>query len=284
MAGRKKKDYLFCSPQLARLTAMNVTSTRQRPALPRYPGPKQLKPTRSKGRGGRKVGKAGELVRQERQRRLNKGDISAYDFTLARREDIQDPYRTDDMALGERELWDELHRYHLERAPALGEHGVAHRMAVHEANLAYDLVLTTRGLHLQDIMLESLRDLSLSEGARMLTFHSHRRLLGIYHQEGEMLRLNDAQARAVGEDKAFIAMGRSLKQRAFSALYGWWNPRELLYARGLLDEEDTIFGNPEYLLQEAVSAAQARDAQTAALFDSDQEDDDDDDLHGYAML
>lgn len=112
------------------------------------------------------------------------------------------------MALGERELWDELHHHHLALAPAPDEGGIAHRMAVLEANLAYDIVLATRALHLQDVMLEGLRDISLSEDARMLTFHSHRRLLGIYHQEGEMLRLSDTQARAVGEDRAFIAMGR----------------------------------------------------------------------------
>lgn len=63
------------SPQLARLTAMSVISTRQPHAPPKSSAPKQLKPSRPKGRGGRKLGKAGELSRQERQRRLNKGDI-----------------------------------------------------------------------------------------------------------------------------------------------------------------------------------------------------------------
>lgn len=112
------------------------------------------------------------------------------------------------MAIGERELWDELHRLHLAQAPPPGGHGTAHRMAVHQANHAYDIILTSRSLQLQDLALENLCDGSLAEEARMLTFHGHRRLLGILHQESKMLRFNDAQARAVGEDKAFIALGR----------------------------------------------------------------------------
>lgn len=76
----------------------------------------------------------------------------------------------------------------------------------------------------------------------------------------------------------------SIKQRAFSALFGWWTPRELLFFKGCLEEEDKRFENPERLLQDAVLAVHERDAATAALFDFDQADDDEVDAVWYACL
>lgn len=112
------------------------------------------------------------------------------------------------MAAAERELWDELHHLHLSLAPASAVSGVANKMTLHQVNSTYESEINTRISKLQDISLQNLCDESLSEGLRMLIFHSHRRLLSLLQQESDMLRLEHAQARAIGEDRAFIALGR----------------------------------------------------------------------------
>lgn len=113
------------------------------------------------------------------------------------------------MASEEILLWDELHRLHLAQLSSRTVSSeAARKMHLHEANMYYSTKLYARSSALTSGVFDWLCDGNLSEETRMLRFHAYRRMLSIIHQEEEMLHLDDAQARAVGEDGAFIAAGR----------------------------------------------------------------------------
>ncbi|VDC05205.1 unnamed protein product [Peniophora sp. CBMAI 1063] len=81
-----------------------------------------------------------------------------------------------------------------------------------------------------------------------------------------MMTLDDAQCRAVAYDRAFVALGLRLKQRAFMQAFGWWDEIQLLRKHGLYVEED----------HDSASDAEesARDSeQSVGLFDEGVEDD-----------
>lgn len=73
--------------------------------------------------------------------------------------------------------------------------------------------------------------------------------------------------------RAWTDIHRSIKQRAFAAHFGWWQPRELLELRGRLEELGELFLRPDSLLADAVAEEIEADRRTAALFDMCEEDD-----------
>jgi hypothetical protein len=104
------------------------------------------------------------------------------------------------MAEGERRLWDELHCVHLNLADTSD--------TINNANLAYTSELQRRLNEIENIAALDVASRETPLESRVLRLHSRRRLLGIIFQEQELLLMDEAQSRAIGEDAAFIALGQ----------------------------------------------------------------------------
>jgi hypothetical protein len=123
-----------------------------------------------------------------------------YKFILIHQEKKLDPHRNADMEEAEHKLWDELCNLHL----ALAEN----RDSPSSANAAYLSKLFERTQEIEISAVQSITDTTVPVSLRVLQLHSVRRLLGIIYQEQELLSMDEAQSRAIGEDGAFIALGR----------------------------------------------------------------------------
>jgi len=121
---------------------------------------------------------------------------------MARRQSDLDPRRDDEMAQAEHALWNELAAIHINFCSNNTDKVVVRN--------AYEKVILDRIAVLQQLAACGTRKTNLlMPVVADHRLHTLRRQLAILHQELELLTLDDAQARAVGEDGAFIAVGRS---------------------------------------------------------------------------
>jgi hypothetical protein len=123
-----------------------------------------------------------------------------YKLHLIHRERLLDPQRTEDMEEAEHKLWDELYNLHLNLAE--------NRDSPMSANASYRSQLLKRSQEIEMSAARCIGDTATPISRRVLQLHSNRRLLGIIYQEQELLSMDEAQSRAIGEDGAFIALGR----------------------------------------------------------------------------
>lgn len=101
------------------------------------------------------------------------------------------------MDTSETELWAEYRRLHLQSV-----------VDWQDGDCIYVLHLRDKISELEMDVLKMLRDYAEDEQSRSSLLHGYRRLMAIMHQEEELLGLDDMQARAIGEDRAFVALGR----------------------------------------------------------------------------
>ncbi|KZV65961.1 hypothetical protein PENSPDRAFT_668024 [Peniophora sp. CONT] len=68
----------------------------------------------------------------------------------------------------------------------------------------------------------------------------HHVQLALLYQEAELLTMDERQSRGVAMHGAFIACGRRIKQRTFTAVFGWWSRKELMYKHGVLTVPSSV--------------------------------------------
>ncbi|KAI0026536.1 hypothetical protein K488DRAFT_92375 [Vararia minispora EC-137] len=145
-----------------------------------------------------------------------------------------------------------------------------------EANRAYASDLRRMTQDLARCVYNIVSDGTVPGGLRECRLHACRRKLAIIQQEHELLTLDEPQSRAVGEDGAFIALGRCIKERAFRTHFGRWSGVDLIgnkYNEREMADRD---------LYTADDTEHDSDASIARLFDLNagysEGDDDDDDI------
>ena len=116
------------------------------------------------------------------------------------REPALDTDRTASMASAEAVLWQNLSSYHV----SLAHEG----LPIQYINDAYRADLARRQNEVYRLALRDILDEELSSVTRIQALHGHRRVLAMLQQEEELIDTLDGSARAIAEDRAFIALGR----------------------------------------------------------------------------
>jgi hypothetical protein len=119
---------------------------------------------------------------------------------LIHREKIIDSLQSETMARDEQCIWDEMHYLHIDIFKA--ERTIDFTNHIYTRELYRRMDDTER----RAVALITNYEVPLRE--RIIQLHSYRRLLGIVHQETELVLMDDAQSLTIGEDGAFIALGR----------------------------------------------------------------------------
>ncbi|KZV60024.1 hypothetical protein PENSPDRAFT_671956 [Peniophora sp. CONT] len=201
----------------------------------------------SRGRGGRKVAKSELKTQRDRVLGLRRGHIKSYQFSIVLSAARSDPSRTLPMQSAKSELWEELHRLHLRSVSDW-----------QDSDCIYLSCLQDKLFELESQGLEAVCDRSESLHSSPQSLHGIRRLMCVVHQEEELLSMDDAQARAVGIDGAFVALGRCIEKRSFADKFGWWTPQELRVKYGITSGSHT-------------PREQGSDSEEALSIDSDHE-------------
>ncbi|VDB96065.1 unnamed protein product [Peniophora sp. CBMAI 1063] len=229
---------------------------------------------KSKGRGGRKIGRAALKLRREEEQLKRSGALARYELYLVRRDCAVDPLLSPSASTTERRLWDELHDIHLllrETHVPTGSHSINH---------AYFETIDFRLTDAETAALAVAQTQGITPRTRDKLLHIHRRTLAILYTEQELLTMDAPQSRSIGRDDAFLPCGRRIKHREFNSVFGWWSSEQLLDKYGMTYSDDNgaesaMSSSDEEDSEAASGSGRVSDALIRDLFASDVEDDSD---------